>query len=682
MKATGWIYDAYLEDDQITLWMKTDDGQALRFTDSFPAELYAAPKNQLSACQLAAIIRDHPLVESASVCMRYLLITDAARSEVVRVTVRPTGLRKLVYDLETVGACTLYNIDLHPVQRYFLSRDLDNIGRYVIKYGEDNRVREITLEDCENTPPIEATLVNFDWEESMTRQQLEDTKFQIVAVPREQLPPFYAFLRRNGLLNGFSLRPLPGKLILDSQTLQTLGVAGLDEKSRFAGPPIGVVARWGSARVIDSRQCYEALKRGILIPRTRTGTAKNVLTAKEVAYTDRGALILSPKVGLHENVAELDFRSLFPSIIVRHNISYETASRSGIDFTKKGFLSELTAQFLERRLKLMHRKNALPEGSDAWKEWNQREQLLKKLLVSLFGYSGSDLNRFGNVFAYREVNRIGRETVVAAMNLALREGFDVIYLDTDSVFAKKQDGNLNDYLGLTDSIEKETGFGISLAHYYGYLVLLPQEADPNMEAARRFYGKLTDGRVYYRGIELRRHDYPIFMKRFQQNLLEILLEAETARDISCKQLNLAVEHVKETLERVLSGDVAITELAVSKVLRMPVERYRTLFPHVAAAIQLQQKQHPVNPGDSVDYVYVDNEQMNPLKRTAPTELADSYDTDKYAEMLLDVAESILGVFGFSRTQLGFERKPRSFLEQLRGERGREILLELENLDVG
>jgi DNA polymerase-2 len=230
-------------------------------------------------------------------------------------------------------------------------------------------------------------------------------------------------------------------------------------------------------------------------------------------------------------------------------------------------------------------------------------------------------------------------------------------------------------------IEDETGFEISLAHHYRYLVLLAQEADPEIEAARRFYGKLTDGRVYYRGIELRRHDYPVFMKRFQQNLLEILLEAETARDITCKQLNLAVEHVKETLEQVLSGDVAITDLAISKILRMPVERYRTLFPHVAAAVQLRQKQRPVKPGDLVDYIYVDNEQMNPLKRIAPTGLAECYDADKYAEMLLDVAESILGVFGFSRTQLGFERNPRSFLEELKSERGREILLELENFDA-
>jgi hypothetical protein len=50
-------------------------------------------------------------------------------------------------------------------------------------------------------------------------------------------------------------------------------------------------------------------------------------------------------------------------------------------------------------------------------------------------------------------------------------------------------------------------------------------------------------------------------------------------------------------------------------------------------------------------------------------------------MTLDAAESILGVFGFSRTQLGFKRRQSNFLEELRGERGREVLLELEDLDI-
>jgi DNA polymerase elongation subunit (family B) len=102
---------------------------------------------------------------------------------------------------------------------------------------------------------------------------------------------------------------------------------------------------------------------------------------------------------------------------------------------------------------------------------------------------------------------------------------------------------------------------------------------------------------------------------------------------------------------------------------------------VLAAIQLRHHGRQVKPGDLVDYVYVDTEQVNPMKRISPAEFAENYDAEKYAEMALDVAESILGVFGFSRTQLGFKRRQRNFLEELRGERGKEILLELENLDV-
>jgi hypothetical protein len=680
MNISGWIYDAYLEDDQIILWMRTDDGQVLKLTDSFSAELYAAPSNNLSASRLAEIITEHPLVESASTCMRYVQITDLTRSEVVRVTVGQAGLKKLVYDLEAFGGCTLYNVDLHPVQRYFLSRDLIDFGKCAVTCNEDHRVRELALTEPDSAPQIEATTINLDSEETMTKKRL-DPRFQIIAIPREQMPALYAQLRRNCLLNSFSLRSLPGKLILESEILQTLGIAGLDEKSRFAGLPIGVVAVWGPARVIDSRQCYEAIKRGILIPRTRAGTARNVLSAQEVAYTDRGALILSPRVGLHENVAELDFNSLFPSIIVKHNISYETVSASGIDYTRRGLLAEITERFVHRRREVRQRRSGLPEDSDAWRELNQREQVMKKHLVSLFGYSGSDLNRYGNVFAYREVNRIGRETVVAAMNTALREGFQVIYLDTDSIFVKRENTNLNDFLRLARMIESETGFDISLAHHYRYLVLLPQEADPEIEAARRFYGKLTDGRVYYRGIELRRHDYPPFLKKFQEKLLDIILEADSPSDILRARVREATVYTQETVEKVLSGHLETSELVVSKSLRMPVERYRSLFPHVLAAIQLRQHGQHVRPGDMVDYVYVDSEQVNPMNRIAAAQYAETYDAEKYAEMTLDVAETILAAFGFSRTQLGFKHRPRNFLEELKGQRSREILLELENLDA-
>jgi DNA polymerase elongation subunit (family B) len=162
-------------------------------------------------------------------------------------------------------------------------------------------------------------------------------------------------------------------------------------------------------------------------------------------------------------------------------------------------------------------------------------------------------------------------------------------------------------------------------------------------------------------------------------LLDIILKAGTAQDIRNKQLAIALEHSKETLNQVMSGDIPISKLGISKVLRMPVERYRSLFPHVMAAVQLQQRQRPTKPGDLVDYAYVDVEAVNPMNRVAPLDYAETYDRDKYAEMVLDVAESILSVFGFSKTQLGYQQTSRDFLEALRGEREMEIRLELESL---
>jgi len=57
-----------------------------------------------------------------------------------------------------------------------------------------------------------------------------------------------------------------------------------------------------------------------------------------------------------------------------------------------------------------------------------------------------------------------------------------------------------------------------------------------------------------------------------------------------------------------------------------------------------------------------------------------YDWEKYEEVLLDVAESILGWSGFTRERLGYQPRTRGFLEEFRGEREKEVLRELMSLD--
>ena len=238
-----------------------------------------------------------------------------------------------------------------------------------------------------------------------------------------------------------------------------------------------------------SRQCFEALKRGILLPKTR-GFFKYAVTAKDTIFRDRGGLILSPKAGLHENVAELDFESMFPQIIIRNNISYETVTPHFIDKTKEGFLGELTKKFLDRRLYFKHLRKNFSKGSRERVWCEQRQLALKGILVCIYGYSGCFANRFNNVAAYEEINRIVRETLVKTMNIAMREGFEVIYADSDSVFVKRKDASRGDYERLAEVISNEVKLPIALNHHFKYLVLLTQEADPDLEATRRYFRKL------------------------------------------------------------------------------------------------------------------------------------------------------------------------------------------------
>jgi DNA polymerase elongation subunit (family B) len=109
------------------------------------------------------------------------------------------------------------------------------------------------------------------------------------------------------------------------------------------------------------------------------------------------------------------------------------------------------------------------------------------------------------------------------------------------------------------------------------------------------------------------------------------------------------------------------DLVVSKLLRQDIEKYKGLFPHVSAAIQL--RKYPLI-GDTIQYIYTDSQHNNPLCRVAPIEnlAAESlllYDKEKYREMTLDAAETVLGFFGFDRAAYSSLKGRRRWYEELR-----------------
>jgi hypothetical protein len=109
--------------------------------------------------------------------------------------------------------------------------------------------------------------------------------------------------------------------------------------------------------------------------------------------------------------------------------------------------------------------------------------------------------------------------------------------------------------------------------------------------------------------------------------------------------------VKSALElQVMIGFLYLFYLASINFRALPwCSKYRSLFPHVSAAIQ--SKKYPLK-GDTIQYIYTDSKHNNPLCRVTPIENLTSilsYDREKYKEMILDAAETVLGFFGFDRT---------------------------------
>jgi DNA polymerase elongation subunit (family B) len=494
----------------------------------------------------------------------------------------------------------------------------------------------------------------------------------------------------------------------NSTFFDEFGFAGLIERARFGFLPLDMAARYGINTLIDSRNCYELIQRGFVIAKNKAGVSnsnhEHIRTVEQIVSRDKGSMIISPQIGLHENVVSLDYESEYANLIVNHNLSYETVSLEEGRIVilqpnkKKGLLPIIVEKFLKRRLYFKKLLKELPKESvqSLWCE--QRVNSLKNILVCLYGSTGSLWNRCGNVLAFEEINKISRDVLIKTKGIIQQLGYELVYADTDSVFIKRKDYNITkrDCEELVDVLSKETGLPISVDCHYKFLVLLPLEADEKIEVLKHYFGITHEEELVVRGIELRRHDIPNFIKQFQTQLLYTLFDCKDADEVVTKGYEDALLLVTNAIDKIMTGEGLLQEdLVISKLLRQDISKYRSIFPHVSAAIQLSNDtgNRPMK-GDTIQYIYTNSQLNNPLRRVVPIESMqkeqgqeeenaaspplNNYDKEKYREMILDAAETVLGYFGFDRTVYSdFKKKGRRkwWYEELREERIRDIQTE-------
>jgi DNA polymerase elongation subunit (family B) len=477
---------------------------------------------------------------------------------------------------------------------------------------------------------------------------------------------------------------IQGRVYLTQNDYNANGLAGLFELAQFSYLPIGLILKYSIGRLIANRNIYEMLARDFVIPDNNNNerTYEHVRTLEDIIDKDKAGMIFSPMVGLHENVAVLDYNDEFANIIVNENISYETVGENKQpDSISLGILPQIVKQLVSKRIHLKQLLKQLPSESQETKRCEQRAATIKKILVCLYGTPGSYWNKYGNVSAFEAINKKSREILLKTKDIVQELGYELIYADTDAAFVHKDNATKQDYDELRAIIGKKTGMSLSLEYHYKFIVLLPLEADEKLEALKHYFGITYAGELITRGIETRRHDTPNFIKQFQIELLYILFNCDTTTEIYDKTLEEAFLCITKTIDKVMTREIDLQDLIISKQLSMNIYNYRSIFPHVAAAIQLNNNER-VSRGDNIEYVFTDSQHQNPLSRVVPAQFIRNnnnldYDKEKYKEMLLDASETVLGIFGFDRTLFG-KPKDKKWWMQLRRNRISDVKAEINS----
>ena len=320
-------------------------------------------------------------------------------------------------------------------------------------------------------------------------------------------------------------------------------------------------------------------------------------------------------IGLHSDVAEIDFASMYPSIMTRFNISPETVGTHKptaelvpdlgmiVDQSCPGLIPQTLLPLIEKRFKLKAWLTRLSKQDCRYKPYKAHAAAHKWLTVTCFGYLGYINARFGLIEAHEAVTAYGREVLLRAKETAEDRGYRVLHMYVDGMWVKKPGcKTAQDFQPLLDDIETCTHLKIALDGIYQWVAFLPSRQNKKIAVPNRYFGVFQDGEIKTRGIETRRHDTPEFVSETQMEILEILARASDPQALTnCLPEIRALVHQK--LEDLRLGRIPLEKLIVRLRVSRKLEEYRSPSPAAVALLQLQGTGKSLRPGQSVRIIY-------------------------------------------------------------------------------
>lgn len=320
----------------------------------------------------------------------------------------------------------------------------------------------------------------------------------------------------------FSFR-LKGRLLIDSERSFGEDFEGLLALAQLSFLPVGVVAARSAGACFQGSLVHLLLSEDVLVSYKQKPLAQPVSMSALVSQ-DRAGLTLDPVVGVHEDVAELDFASLFPSLIAQKNISPETISSSGmscpdvdvcISHDRQGFIARAIKPFLALREEYRRDQSVLSQ---------QRSAAVKGVLVSANGYLRYREFKLGLSTTHVALCSWARYCLLTAKRLAEDRGFRVIAGLVDSVYVQKEGLSRDEVLRLAKDVCAVTGVRVKCEGVFSWIAFCPSATHPSRPARTHYFGVFVDGDVKIRGLRARRSGTPRFVRQFQKNAVSYLAQ--------------------------------------------------------------------------------------------------------------------------------------------------------------
>ena len=479
---------------------------------------------------------------------------------------------------------------------------------------------------------------------------LENVVREVLGIEKEKIPGEKLWEFWNS--GGEKLCKLIEYSMEDATTTMKLGEKYLPiyiELSRLVGQTLFSVARMTYGQMVEWTLLREAYKHGEIAPNKPRG--REYIAREEESYA--GGYVVEPKKGMAENIAVFDFRSLYPSIIVTHNIDPSTLTickegenkAPGLDYcfpsNKIGFIPEILKNLIDIRIKIKKEIKKV-KNTEISRNLDVKQKALKILANSFYGYMGYARARWYKKECAESVTAFARMYIKKVMKIAEEKfGLEVIYGDTDSLFTvipqEKRDKIVSQFLSYVNDILP----GIIELEFEGFY-------KRGIFVTKKRYALIgEDGKIIVKGLEFVRRDWAPIARKTQEKVLRALLMYASPKK--------ALKIVKKVIEDIRNRNVKLEDLAIYTQLTKKIQSYKNIEPHVIAAQKLEKKGKKVYPGMIIGYIIVKGSKKISF-RAEPVEFVsiNDYDPEYYIEnQIMPAVQRIMEAIGYSKDFLKF-----------------------------